>query len=276
MSCPGAIFVPWRPGQALHWPPVRLVKKTTCRPERVYYARVNPRDIKIICTAWFLFCRNDDPVSVKWCPPMMVEGLVFIVYCRAPKSTRRRGGVSVDAQREEIGNFTGDCAIAEIVEEADQSRFDELLSFGPGHIVVIAHCGPVSRDIDFLERASVLGMSVTVATPHGGRAGALHLVMERARRSQHGARIVAGMAAARQRGAVYGRNGRVLGAENARRSEAVARALQPLIASLPLRKLSLRQIAEILNRRGVVSPGGKAWHAANVRKLLARVDKLVP
>ena len=92
-------------------------------------------------------------------------------------------------------------------------------------------------------------------------------------REQISERTKAALAAAKARGVVLGRNGKLLGAARKKKSDCFAQALQPVIAEARKNGCqSLRQLAAHLNLRKVAAPGGGEWHPTTVKRALSRID----
>ena len=86
-------------------------------------------------------------------------------------------------------------------------------------------------------------------------------------------RTKAALAATKRRGVVLGANCRALAVRN--RAEAVARVapMAGLLTAVRGAGLSLRGIADTLNKDGVFSPGGGLWHPATIQRALQRISQ---
>lgn len=83
-------------------------------------------------------------------------------------------------------------------------------------------------------------------------------------------RTVAALKAAKAKGTILGKHGKVLAAANkAAAVERVAPSL-PAIMELKAKGLSMRAIVASLNEQGVPSPAGGKWHLANLHRAIGR------
>lgn len=139
--------------------------------------------------------------------------------------------------------------------------------------LVIAKLDRLARNVAFIAGLMESGVPfIAVDMPHA-RPFELHihaaLAEEEARRISE--RTKAALKAAKERGTVLGRHGRVLATKH--KADAVAR-LEPLsdtLKDLKGRGLTLRGMVAELNARGVPSPAGGAWHLANLHRALKRL-----
>lgn len=86
----------------------------------------------------------------------------------------------------------------------------------------------------------------------------------------------AGLAVAKSKGVILGRNGKVLAELNSKAADVFALKMAPIIARLIEAGItSCRKIAKALNRRKIPTfrPGCR-WHAMTVHALLKRIEKL--
>lgn len=218
----------------------------------------------------------------------------FVSYLRV--STKRQGqsGLGLEAQREAVLSFLngGDWElISEFVETEsgkrdDRPKLQEALHLCrmTGATLVIAKLDRLSRDAAFLMQLQKNGTRFVAADmPDANQmtVGIMALVAQH-EREMISQRTKAALAAAKARGTKLGNP---KGAKHLRgrgNAEAVAAVrekadrraedLRGLLVSLQENGLSLRQVAEELNRRSILTPRGGAWYAASVKRVISRIS----
>lgn len=101
----------------------------------------------------------------------------------------------------------------------------------------------------------------------------VHTAMSEHERRLISARTKVGLDRAKARGVTLGRHGAVLARENAAKARAQAEALKPVVAELRKEgKTTVRAIMEELNRRGIKTLRGGAWHPHTVNVMLRRIN----
>jgi DNA invertase Pin-like site-specific DNA recombinase len=220
----------------------------------------------------------------------------FVSYLRV--STKRQGqsGLGLEAQRAAVADFLNG-GRWELVEEfvevetgtkADQHRpqLRRALSACRIHAatLVVAKLDRLARNAHFLlslEKAGVEFVAADMPAANRLTVGIMAMVAEEEAR-MIAQRTKDALAAAKARGVALGtpenlsdahrRRGSLI-ASKARRSKAAERAqdIAPIIADIEAAgAVSLRQIAAELNARGVPTPRGGLWAAAQVRRVLER------
>lgn len=217
----------------------------------------------------------------------------FVTYLRV--STRKQGesGLGLDAQRKAVSDYLngGTWAVCgEFVEiesgKSDVNRPQLQRAIAAcrlyGAKLLIAKFDRLSRDAHFLLGLEKAGIEFVAAdNPHANRltVGIMALVADEERRAIS-ARTKAALAAAKARGVKLGGNrGAVLTTEakakgvRVRVAKANDRAtdLLPVIADIRAAGArSLRQIADVLNERGIPTAKGGRWSAVQVSRIEAR------
>jgi DNA invertase Pin-like site-specific DNA recombinase len=88
-------------------------------------------------------------------------------------------------------------------------------------------------------------------------------------------RTKAALAAAKARGTLLGKHGKVLAAQNSAEADRFALGTRATIADLRAAGItSVRRITEALNEHGVPTADGGKWHVQTVHRLLKRLDRL--
>lgn len=223
----------------------------------------------------------------------MAEGK-FVTYLRV--STKRQGdsGLGLDAQRKAVSDYLNGgpwVVCGEFVEiesgKSDTNRPQLQRAIAACRIygakLLIAKFDRLSRDAHFLLGLEKAGIEfVATDNPHANRltVGIMALVADEERRAIS-ARTKAALAAAKARGVKLGGDrGAVLTTEakakgvQARIAKADNRAadLMPIIAGIRAAGArSLRQVAEALNERDILTAKGGRWSAVQVSRIEARV-----
>ncbi len=210
----------------------------------------------------------------------------WVAYYRV--STQRQGesGLGLEAQREAVERFIR-VREGELLASFTETESGKRASNRPElqqalalcrkrkATLVIAKLDRLARSVHFVAGLMESNVDfIAVDQPTKDRF-TLHMqaafAEEEARRISQ--RTKEALAAAKRRGVEIGATGRIRAARLKR--EAVQQALLYRETVEALRKdgfTSLRALRDELNRRGVPSPGGKAWHLPNVHRLCRRLQ----
>jgi DNA invertase Pin-like site-specific DNA recombinase len=210
----------------------------------------------------------------------------FVSYLRVSTERQGRSGLGLEAQREAVRrHLNGAEPIAQFVETETGKGSNALekrpelraaLALARKHkaTLVIAKLDRLARNVAFIAQLMEAGVEFVAADMPSANRLTLHIMAAFAEheREMISQRTKAALAAAKARGAVLGRNGRVLAVRN--KAAAVERLA---VVSERLRELvgegaSIRQIAATLNAENVPSPGGGKWHPANVHRAIGRLQ----
>jgi DNA invertase Pin-like site-specific DNA recombinase len=217
-----------------------------------------------------------------------------IAYLRVSTAKQGRSGLGLDAQWEAISRFADaeGIAIAQRFEEIETGKGADALERRPvlasalqaarrlkGPIVV-AKLDRLSRDVHFISGLMAHKISFLVA-----ELGAdtdpfvLHLfaALAEKERAMIAARTKAALQAKKAAGTLLGNRKNLAEAQklgaaaNAVVADAFAADLLPVVRGLQNGGLvSLREIADALNTRGLRTARGGAWHPTTVQRLLSR------
>lgn len=221
----------------------------------------------------------------------------LVTYLRVSSVQQGRSGLGIEAQREALARFAeaeGFTIVAEFVEVETGKGHDALaqrpqLAAALAEArrlkcsVAVAKLDRLSRDVHFISGLMAQRVPFIVAEL-GPDADPfmLHLfaALAEKERALISARTKAALAAAKARGTKLGNPrlaiaqpmGAAAGrAKAARFAEGVAPAIREAQAS---GATSLRQIASVLNARGIPTARGGAWAATQVRDILARYEEM--
>lgn len=213
----------------------------------------------------------------------MAEGK-FIAYYRVSTDHQGRSGLGLEAQREAVHRYLNGGAwtlVAEFTEvesgrRKDRPQLAEAIRMAKREkaTLVIARLDRLARNAHFISGLMEARVDFVAADMPNANQLTIRIM---AAVAEEGARVIsentkAALSAAKARGVVLGANGRVLATRN--KAEALER-LEPVadrLRSMRSAGLSVRAIAATLNAEGVASPGGGAWHVANVHRALQRLD----
>ncbi len=222
----------------------------------------------------------------------------FVAYYRVSTHRQGRSGLGLEAQQQAVHEYLDGGRwklLAEFTEVEsgrgnDRPQLNAALSACRLHraTLIVAKLERLSRNAAFLLALRDSGVDFVAANmPEANRltVGVLAVVAEH-EREQISARTKGALAAARARGVRLGtpenltaadrQRGSVLAAE-ARRRRAAQRALDvsPTIRELQAGGVrSLRKLGVALDERAIPAPHGGRWSAAQVRRLLRRLDAL--
>jgi DNA invertase Pin-like site-specific DNA recombinase len=212
-----------------------------------------------------------------------------IAYLRVSTEKQGRSGLGMDAQREAVDRYArshGLTVTAEY-EETETGKGSKALSKRPQLLaalaeakrtkakLILAKLDRLSRNVHFVSGLMETGVDFAVADmPHADRFR-LHLeaviAEDEARRISE--RTKAALAAAKQRGQILGRNGKVLAERNKAQAIDRLRPLRDQLEALRTEGLNMRSMVAALNERGVPSPAGGKWHLANLHRAMKRLDQ---
>ena len=212
-----------------------------------------------------------------------------ILYARVSTGRQGRSGQGLDAQRATIEQF------------AHQHRFDLRGQYievetGKGHYalarrpklaaalaqakklkapVIVSKLCRLGRDVHFISGlmsnrvlfiVAELGPEVDPFMLH------IYAAVAQKERSLTPARTSEALQAAKRRGVKLGETGKMRTKENKAAADAQARAMSPVITELRSAGItSARAVAVELNRRGLATARGGAWHPTSVARMLARL-----
>lgn len=221
-----------------------------------------------------------------------------IGYVRVSTTSQGRSGLGLDAQREAIARFatTEGLDVTQVFEEIETGAGSDALERRPQLAaalkaarkakspVLVAKLDRLSRDVHFV--SGLMSHRVEFIVCDLGRQSdpfVLHLyaALAEKERSMISVRTKAGLAAAKARGTKLGMSARKkaevrrIAATGAQANQAAAvertESLRWAIESALSGDASLRKAAELLNKRGIASPGGGRWHAPSLLKAARRL-----
>ncbi|MBA3676930.1 MAG: recombinase family protein [Sphingosinicella sp.] len=210
-----------------------------------------------------------------------------IAYLRVSTDKQGRSGLGLEAQREAVARFAqaSGLTIAGEYLEVETGKGSNALAKRPQLLaalteakrtkakLVLAKLDRLARNVHFISGLMETGVDFAVADMPNADRFQLHLYAALAEKEAEviSQRTKAALAAAKDRGQVLGKHGKVLAARN--REEAVER-LRPIASALrELRNtgMNMRAMVGALNERGVPSPAGGKWHLANLHRAMKRL-----
>jgi len=221
----------------------------------------------------------------------------IVAYCRVSTQEQGMNGLGMAAQRAAVSRFAAafSCIIVAFYEEVETGRKDRLdnrpqiikavaHAKRSGALLVIARIDRLARSVLVTSQLLESGVEfVACDNPHANRL-TIHIL---AAMAEHEGRLIsertkAGLAAARERGVMFGNGGRYLTAEarykgqqaaklaHVRRAREAYADLAPLMRELREGKSSMRDIAAHLNDMGHRNQRRHRWSISNVRALHSR------
>jgi DNA invertase Pin-like site-specific DNA recombinase len=211
-----------------------------------------------------------------------------------PPAASKKRGLGVEAQQEAVRSYLNGgrwAMVSDEVTEIESGKRNDRPALAKaltlcrvhGATLVIAKLDRLARNVNFISNLMEAGVEFTaVDFPQANRL-TIHILAAVAEHEAIviSARTKAALAAAKARGTRLGNPTSLIGrraAEGAQASVAVrkAKAAKRSAALLPMvRDIqaggagSLRQIAAILNARGIPAPRGGEWSAVQIRRVLA-------
>ena len=211
----------------------------------------------------------------------------FVSYIRVSSTEQGESGLGLEAQRHAVNEYLArepGTLLCEFVEVESGSRNDRLQLADAIELckrykatLLIAKLDRLARNVAFISKLMESGVAfIAVDNPQANKL-MIHMLAAFAEheRDQIRIRTKAALAAARARGVVLGRYGReVLSKRN--RAAAIKRAgvLGPMIKELRNQGLTITQIVQVMNERGIETARGKHWYPAAVHTLIRRVARI--
>jgi DNA invertase Pin-like site-specific DNA recombinase len=218
-----------------------------------------------------------------------------VAYYRVSTAAQGRSGLGLEAQQAAVSLFCGGrgCDILGEFTEVESGKVNtrpELtkalhLAKVTGATLVVAKLDRLSRNVAFLAALQESGAPFVAADMPEANELTIHIMaaVAQAERKAISRRTKDALAAAKARGVRLGNPNGAAALVRAEKGNVASVAaikdgavrfaadLEPIVADIMGKGItSLRAIAGELNRRGIVTRRGGAWHAATVRDLLQR------
>lgn len=218
-----------------------------------------------------------------------------VAYFRVSTAGQGRSGLGLDAQRAAVAQYCGGrgCNVLGEFTEIESGKVDtrpELakalhLAKVTGATLVVAKLDRLSRNVAFLAALQESGARFVAADMPEANELTIHIMaaVAQAERKAISRRTREALAAAKARGVKLGNPNGAAALISANKGNAAsvvaikagaerfAADLEPIVADIAAAgHASLRTMAAELNRRGIVTRRGGAWHPATVRDLLYR------
>lgn len=234
------------------------------------------------------------------CYTLVMNTNKFVAYCRVSTDEQGRDGLGIEAQQHAVRGYVenvGGVLVKEFVEVASGNDDDRPILLAAlklakrhGAVLVVSKLDRLSRVVARI--AGLIRQGAELRVVECANASTLELqiraVIAEEERRKIGERTRDALAAAKRRGTLLGsaRPGHWKGREDRRqlgqrravqtaaaarrelRAEVYAEAL-PIAKAMNAKGSSLRVIADELNDKGITTPRGSTWRAAQVQRLLA-------
>jgi DNA invertase Pin-like site-specific DNA recombinase len=210
--------------------------------------------------------------------------ILFVAYYRVSTDRQGRSGLGLEAQREAVirhlagqaGTLRAEFTEIESGKRKDRPQLAAAVAAAKKSkaTLIIAKLDRLARNVYLISGLMESGVDFVAAdNPHANRL-MVHMLAAFAEheREQISQRTKAALQAAKARGVRLGRYGaeclapayHVAAIERARR-------LAPALTELRSAGMSSRQMAAVLNARGIPTPTGAQWHAQTVIRALGRL-----
>jgi len=212
-----------------------------------------------------------------------------VMYGRVSTGRQGRSGLGLDAQKTAVEQFASQhgYSIEAVYIEVETGKGHDALARRPKLAAALAHAkrlkAPVivsklcrlGRDVHFISGlmtnrvpfiVAELGPDVDPFMLH------IYAAVAEKERNLIAARTREALQAAKLKGKILGKAGRLRARENKAAADVHAKALQPTLRELRSQGVvSVRAISAELNKRGVRTSRDGKWHATSVARLLARI-----
>lgn len=212
----------------------------------------------------------------------------FVGYLRVSTDRQGRSGLGIEAQTTAIQrqvDHDGGELIDNVVEVESGSLnerpgLQRALSLCRRHkaVLVLARLDRLGRRLSFLAALLDADVDVRVADNPGASKLTLQLlaVVAEAERDMIRDRTRQALAAAKARGTILGKHGRLLGQQATEAAQSLLKSHGPAIRESIAGASNLRQIAAGLNSRGVPTRDAGQWGPSNTARLLRRLEVPLP
>lgn len=211
-----------------------------------------------------------------------------VAYYRVSTERQGQSGLGLEAQKRSVTEFSsahGYVLDKEFIEiETGKRNNRPVLAKAlqrcklKSATLLIAKLDRLGRNLRFITTIQESGVEFTaVDNPNAGKF-MVHIMAAVAEyeRDQISERTTAALQAAKARGiklGVYGR--KVLAIENKKKANAYAQSMQPLIEELRAKGMvTVRQIANELNRLKIATYYNRKWHPTTVHNMLKRIREI--
>lgn len=214
----------------------------------------------------------------------MAEHKTAISYLRVSTARQGASGLGLEAQREAVSSFASARSFSVLTEyvevESGKNAGRPQLAAALAHarklkaVLLIAKLDRLARSVAVLSALMESGTDfIAVDLPEANRF-MLHIMgaVAEYEREQISTRTKAALAAAKARGVKLGANSQVLAQSRIRDAVKFAQAVEKSEGDIFRNpSLTVRQVADALNARGVATREGGLWSAGNTGRLLARL-----
>jgi DNA invertase Pin-like site-specific DNA recombinase len=210
-----------------------------------------------------------------------------IGYYRVSTQRQGKSGLGLEAQQAAVTNYcnTHDYELLSEVTEVKSTRKSRIMLAEALALckklkatLVVAKLDRLGRDVEQI--AGIVKSSVEIIVsdnPHANRF-TIHILAAVAeeQRQKISDTTKEALLAAKKRGVVLGKNGRILSLINKKAADEFAAKLSPIIKRLKSRGIkSVRAICREFNRKGIPTYTGEGqWHPSTVYILMNRLNKL--
>lgn len=214
-----------------------------------------------------------------------------VAYYRVSTAKQGRSGLGLDAQRKAVSDYLNGGAwelVSEFVEvesgkDDQRPQLERALSMCEltGAVLVVAKLDRLSRNVAFLATLQDSGVRFVAADMPEANELTIHIMaaVAQAERKAISKRTKEALAAAKARGQkLGGHRGNLEDLKKGPAVSAIVRTKASQDRAAKVRKhidavraegmMSLRQIAAALNARGITTPRGGTWSAAQVARVL--------
>lgn len=209
-----------------------------------------------------------------------------VAYYRVSTQRQGKSGLGLDAQQIAVMSYCklNDCELVREVIEVKSTRKNRIGLFQAlalckemNAILIVARLDRLGRDVE--QVAGIVKSSVEIVVtdnPHANRF-TIHILAAVAeeQRQRISETTKEALNAAKRRGVVLGKNGKVLSLANKKAAEDFAHKLSPVITRLKNRGITtVRAVSRELNKRRIPTfRGDSQWHPSTVFALMNRLNK---
>lgn len=209
----------------------------------------------------------------------------YVAYYRVSTAKQGASGLGLAAQEAAVRAFIAGEPIAAFTEVESGKRDDRpQLAAALVHAkrlkatLVIAKLDRLARDVHFISGLLKAGVEIRACDIPTANRMVLHIMaaVAEGEREMISERTRAALVAAKARGVRLGTPDTLrLGQQRQAAADAHARTLHPALDELRLQGFTgVREIAAILNARGMSPSRGGRWHPTSVQRLLERTERL--
>jgi len=216
--------------------------------------------------------------------PTLPPEPLFVAYYRVSTASQGVSGLGLEAQQEAVSRYLAALPSPVVLEhfteiesgkKKDRPELSKAIALCKRKkaTLIIAKLDRLARNVHFISGLMESRVEFLACdNPHANRL-MVHMLAAFAEheREMISQRTKDGLRAAKARGTILGRNGKVLGAENRRKADEFALSIVEQVAAIPsYERQTVLALTKQMNLHAIPTMKGGRWHTQTVYRLLDR------